>query len=201
MRCHLSDHFGKLHCSDNMKFCSTQCGVNVFTSDYCMCLNCLTDQFKALLDETTIFVICRCCWWVAVDILTSGLFPEGEWNPKRSPVSLQLEKCVKRLVSYMLYFYTVKLLFFLTEWATPQRLRCIQIQNLCLKCAVFWSLFVPRNFAIRMGFQLKDGPSDVLCYISPNSSVFNSGPNTMLSKPISSMKSSTSNGQWERERT
>lgn len=137
---------------------------------------CLTNAFKALLDETTILVISRCCWWAVVDILTSGLSLEGEWNLKRSPVLPPLEKCVKRLVSYMLYFYTIELLFFLTHWATPQMLRCIWIQNLGVKCAF-------------------------PCLHIPGISIFNTGPNTMLPNPISSVKSSILNGQWESERT
>lgn len=59
----------------------------------------------------------RCCWWVAADILISGLCPEEEWNRTKSPTLLLFEKCVKRSEHFFLAFALFVLLIYCT-WIT-----------------------------------------------------------------------------------
>lgn len=60
----------------------------------------------------------RCCWWVAADILISGLCPEEEWNRTKSPTLLLFEKCVKRSEHFLFGFcaFCVIHLLHLDHW-------------------------------------------------------------------------------------
>lgn len=74
---------------------------------------------------STVVILPRCCLWVVVDILTSGLFPVEGWSQKRSPILPLPEKCVKRLVVWLHFDnYMQSLQFFFHPLAVCSQINC-----------------------------------------------------------------------------